>query len=293
MNLVGIDVGGTKCLGVAIDEQGNILTELRYPTPPATQLVDVLSRMFHELGGQDTLGVGLPGLITPDGVVKASPNMTDANDVPVGPELRNALNVSVHVENDATAAAFGEWKAGAARLSSNALMVTLGTGIGGGIVMGGRLQRGANGFAGEIGHMMVERNGIKCVCGRVGCWERYASGSALRRMSGGVSGEEVVASALAGDVAARKIVDEFIDWIACGLASLTNICDPQVIVLGGGVMDSLSAFMSHINEAFSQALYSPEMRPHPELCQASLGAHAGAIGAAFMAHTFYEPADSQ
>lgn len=283
MNRIGIDVGGTKCLGVVIGESGEVLHEIRYSTPRAPELVDLLSQMFHELGGSRTLGVGLPGLITAEGVVRASPNLTDAHDVAVGPLLRDQLGVVVHVENDATAAAYGEWKVGAALNAQNALMVTLGTGIGGGIVMGGVLQRGAHGFAGEIGHMVVERDGVECVCGRKGCWERYASGSALKRMSNGITGEEVVQSALSGDEKSKKIIDEFSQWIAIGLASLTNICDPEVIVLGGGVMDSLSAFMPDIATHFSEALYSPHMRPHPRLVGATLGAHAGAIGSALIA----------
>jgi glucokinase len=161
-------------------------------------------------------------------------------------------------------------------------MVTLGTGIGGGIVMGGELQRGANGFAGEIGHMMVERNGLECVCGRRGCWERYASGSALRTLSGGMSGEDVFAAAAHGDVHAQSVVDEFTGWIAVGLASLTNICDPEVIVIGGGVVQSIVDVMDVVSARFAEALYSPEWRQHPRLVTASLGERAGAIGSALI-----------
>jgi glucokinase len=161
-------------------------------------------------------------------------------------------------------------------------MVTLGTGIGGGIVMGGELQRGANGFAGEIGHMMVERNGLECVCGRHGCWERYASGSALKTLSGGMSGEEVFAAASRGDAHAQSVVAEFTDWIAVGLASLTNICDPEVIVIGGGVVQSIIGIMDSVSARFSESLYSPEWRPHPRLVTAELGERAGAIGSALI-----------
>ena len=135
MSFVGIDVGGTKCHGVRVDQHGAVLEEIRYPTPHASELVDLLESMFHELSGTQTLGVGVPGLITPDGIVRASPNMKGAHNIAVGPELRSRLGISVHVENDATMAAFGEWKAGAAIGARNAVIVTLGTGIGGGIVM--------------------------------------------------------------------------------------------------------------------------------------------------------------
>lgn len=283
MNHVGIDVGGTKCFGVLVDGHGVVLRDVRYPTPAVDELIDLLESMFHELDGSASLGIGVPGLIDAQGVVKASPNLPGAKNVPVGPELRRRLGVDVHVENDATMAAYGEWKAGAARGAQNAVMVTLGTGIGGGIVMGGELHRGANGFTGEIGHMVIERNGVECVCGRRGCWERYASGSALRMLSGGMSGEEVFAAYAQGDAHAQKVVAEFADWIAVGLANLTNICDPEVIVIGGGVVQSFGDVMESVRASFVAALYSSALRAHPRLVVAELGERAGAIGAAMIA----------
>ncbi len=282
MSRVGIDVGGTKCFGVLVDENGDVVRDVRYPTPPADELIDLLQSMFIELDGSASLGIGVPGLITTDGVIKASPNMRGAKNVPVGPELRNRLGVAVHVENDATMAAYGEWKIGAARGARNAVMVTLGTGIGGGIVMGGELHRGANGFTGEIGHMVVQRDGVECVCGRRGCWERYASGSALKMLSGGMSGEEVFAAYSRGDAHAQKVVAEFADWIAVGLANMTNICDPEVIVIGGGVVQSFGEVIESVRTSFVSALYSSEMRAHPRLEIATLGERAGAIGCALI-----------
>jgi glucokinase len=279
---VGIDVGGTKCFGVLVDEDGQVVRDVRYPTPPADELIDLLQSMFIELDGSASLGIGVPGLITTDGVIKASPNMRGAKNVPVGPELRSRLGVDVHVENDATMAAYGEWKIGAARGAQNAVMVTLGTGIGGGIVMGGELHRGANGFTGEIGHMVVQRDGIECVCGRRGCWERYASGSALKMLSGGMSGEDVFSAYARGDAHAQKVVGEFADWIAVGLANMTNICDPEVIVIGGGVVQSFSEVIESVRTSFVGALYSSELRAHPRLEIATLGERAGAIGCALI-----------
>jgi glucokinase len=279
---VGIDVGGTKCFGVAVDSYGHVLAEVRYPTPHASDLIDLLEKMFRELNGETTLGIGVPGLITADGIIKASPNMEGAHNINVGPELRERLGIAVHVENDATVAAFGEWKSGAAMGARDAVMVTLGTGIGGGIVMGGQLQRGANGFAGEIGHMVMERDGVECPCGRRGCWERYASGSALKTLSGGVDGKDVFEKFHAGDADATAVVHTFVSWIAEGLASLTNICDPEVIVIGGGVIESFADGFDVLEEKFSQSLYSSQMRPHPRLVPAALGEKAGAVGAALL-----------
>ena len=283
MNHVGIDVGGTKCHGVLVDDNGTVLAEVRHPTPHADDLVALLSSMHAELGSSPTLGVGVPGLISHDGVVRASPNLRGAHNVPVGPALRASLGVTVHVENDATVAAYAEWQAGAARGAHNAVMVTLGTGIGGGIVMGGVLQRGSHGFAGEIGHMVVERGGIECPCGLRGCWERYASGSALRMLSGGMSGEEVFAAHRAGDTSAAQVVDTYAEWIAVGLASLTNICDPEVIVIGGGVVESLAGAIDLVVDHFARSLYSSDARPLPAVRPAELGERAGAVGAALLA----------
>lgn len=286
MNSIGIDVGGTKCHGVLVDSAGVVVAEARRATPPATDVVDTLCDLVGELTGRSevsAVGVGLPGLITPGGVVRASPNLRGARDTPVGPDLRARLGLPVHVENDATMAAYGEWMAGAARGARDAVMVTFGTGIGGGIVMGGVLQRGAHGFAGEIGHMVVDRDGIECPCGKRGCWERYASGSALAASAGVASGEDVVAAARNGDTVALGHVAVFAEWIALGLANLTNLCDPEVIVLGGGVMEAHDVLFDDVSRMFTEALYSPLLRSHPRLELAALGHRAGAIGAASMA----------
>lgn len=280
---IGIDVGGTKCLGVALDNTGQVVQEIRRPTPHASQLVEQLWEIYEALGANGALGIGVPGLVSPEGIIRASPNMQGAYNIEVGPQLRDRIGQNVSVENDATMAAFGEWRNGAARGAQDALIVTLGTGIGGGVVMGGQLQRGAHGFAGEIGHMMVERDGMECPCGRRGCWERYASGSALTWLSGGVSGEELFARVNNGDASAIQVVDTFIDWIVAGLASLTNVCDPQVIVLGGGVITSLDHHFDRVRERFGEALYSSKWRPHPRVEPAQLGEYAGAIGSAIFA----------
>ena len=282
MTAVGIDVGGTKCHGVVVNEDGHVISELRYPTPHASELIALLGNMFRELGGGAALGIGVPGLITSDGTINASPNMRGALDIPVGPSLRASLGVPVHVENDATSAAFAEWKVGAARDAADALIVTLGTGIGGGLVVGGALQRGANGFAGEIGHMVVEANGIECVCGQRGCWERYASGSALRTLSGGMSGEEVISRARNNEPSALSVIDEFARWFAIGVASLTNILDPSVVVVGGGVIDAWEVLHPAFLRWMNEVLYSPDHRPHPQLRPAELGPRAGAIGSALL-----------
>ncbi|HNJ98806.1 MAG TPA: ROK family protein, partial [Ilumatobacteraceae bacterium] len=169
---LGIDVGGTKCLAVVLDDAGAVVAEERLPTPkgPAA-IIDTLAELAHACAPFTSVGIGVPGLVTRDGVLKAAPNLVDINDFRVGALLSDRLGLHVEVDNDATCATVAEWKAGAARGVDDFVMVTLGTGIGGGIVANGALVRGANGFTGEIGHMVIDPEGPACPCGRSGCWE--------------------------------------------------------------------------------------------------------------------------
>ena len=279
----GIDVGGTKFLGVVLGDDGQVLVEKRRPTPRGgDNVVRELAEFAGELVPYDTLGVGVPGLVTRSGILRAAPNLTDAVEVPVKPYLEAALGHAVAVDNDATCAMLAEWKIGAAVGFADIVLVTLGTGIGGGLVMGGVLQRGANGFAGEIGHMVVQPDGPFCVCGRRGCWERFASGRGLQMLAGGRPGEEVVAAARNGDRESAVVIDTFAHWVALGLVNLTNLLDPACIVLGGGLATAPDVLLGPIQREFVGLLYSPEYRPQPLLTFAVLGERAGAIGAALL-----------
>ena len=279
----GIDVGGTKFLGVVLDGAGSVVLERRRPTPrTGDSIIAALAEFARELGPYDTLGIGVPGLVTRDGVLRAAPNLVGASEVNVGSRVAELLGHPVAVDNDATCAMVAEWQRGAARGFDDVVIVTLGTGIGGGIVMGGQLQRGANGFAGEMGHMVVQPEGPACVCGRRGCWERFASGSGLQMLAGGRSGEEVVESARAGDRASLEVIGTFARWVALGLVNLTNLLDPACIVLGGGLAVAPDIFLAPIEREFRGLLYSPDNRPWPILAFAELGERAGAIGAAML-----------
>jgi glucokinase len=203
-------------------------------------------------------------------------------------------------ENDATCATVAEWRLGAARGATNAVLVTLGTGIGGGVVANGAVVRGANGFAGEPGHMVVDPNGPPCVCGRRGCWERYASGAGLARWANepavvdelraasgraagiALRGEDVMHAARACSAAALAIVDTFARWTALGLVNLTNLLDPEVVVIGGGLAGAADVITAPVQRWFSELLYSPEQRPHPRLAIAQLSEQSGALGAAML-----------
>ena len=279
---IGIDVGGTKCLGVAVDDSGKVVEQFRLPTPHADALCDTLIEIVAHLGEASSLGIGVPGLITPEGVIRASPNLVGVKELALRQLMEDRLGKKVLVENDATCAALGEWKSGAAQGVTDAWVITLGTGIGGGFIAGSVLQRGAHGFAGEVGHMVVDPDGPLCPCGRKGCWERYASGNGLSYLANGEKGEEVLSRAKAGDADANDVVDTFARWVALGLVNLTNMTDPEVIVVGGGVIVSADVVMPRIGHWFEQLLYSPHHRAHPRLVAAQLGEQAGAIGASML-----------
>lgn len=301
---VGIDVGGTKCLGVALDDAGSVIATARRPTPASSsELADTLADIASELGGAARLGVGLPGLVTHDGILVASAHLGAMAGMNVAGLLTDRTGHRPRVANDATCATMAEWKAGAGRGLRDVVMVTLGTGIGGGVVAADRLLVGTNGFVGEFGHMLVDPDGPPCPCGRRGCWERFASGTGLARLArdhahggraarvvaraGGdpddVRGEHVQAAARECDPDALAIVDEFARWVAVGLANLTNALDPQAFVLGGGLAEGADLYLGPIRSWYSRLLYADTLRPMPGIRFAALGERAGAVGAAFLA----------
>ena len=307
---IGIDVGGTKVLGVALAADGTVVAEDRLPTPAtASDLVEELYEITVHLDGQTgwealPVGVGAPGLITTEGQVLFAPNLPGAHDMDLHGHLAARLgDRHLMVDNDATCAGWGEALYGAARGARHAVVVTLGTGIGGGIVSDGRLLRGANGFAGEIGHMVVDPSGPICPCGRAGCWERYASGSGLGRLArdaahagrsprlielaGGdpeaVRGEHVTLAAQEGDPGALEVMERFAWWLASGLANLANAFDPEVIVIGGGLIEAGETLMAPTRREFVRLVEAGSTRPGIAVLPAALGERAGAIGAGALA----------
>jgi glucokinase len=284
---VGIDVGGTKCLGVLLAADGSVIERHRRPTPATTEeLVGVIGDLASELrvAASDAVpvGVGIAGLVTLQGVVRSSPNLGSVRELPLADILRRRFDV-VTVDNDATCAAVAEWRVGAARGFDDVVVVTLGTGIGGGFVVDGRIRRGANGFAGEIGHMVVDVGGRSCPCGRRGCWERYASGTALGEVDPGRTSQVLIEDARAGDRSAAEAIRSWAGWVGLGLANLTNLVDPAGFVIAGGLAEASDVLLEPIRSTFREALYAPEHRPVPTVEMAGLGAEAGAIGAAIMA----------
>ena len=291
MSTIGVDVGGTKVLGVVVDDHGSVLAEQRAPTPSggdalAATMVEVIAalRAGHDV---TAVGAGVPGLVDRDAVLRFAPNLPGVVELPVGALLAGATGLPVRVDNDNTSALWGEHRLGAARAVDDAVLVGLGTGIGGGLLLDGRLARGAHGFAGEIGHMVVVRGGIPCVCGRNGCWERYASGTALGRLAReagiGERGEDVTAAALAGDPGALAVFEEFADWFAVGLVNLVHVLDVERCVIAGGLVTAGEVLIDAIRRAFAARLVAPDHRPPVEIVAAELGERAGAVGAAILA----------
>lgn len=302
----GVDVGGTKCLGVLLADDGAVVAEERRPTPRgAAAIVDAVCDVIGALGGRgpvDRVGVGVPGLVDRSGTLRVAPNLAGVMNLDVKGQVEARCGLVVSVDNDATCAAWGERMAGAARGRDDVVLVTLGTGIGGGFVLGGRLYRGANGFAGEIGHVVVDPDGPPCVCGQRGCWERYGSGSGLARLAreaavagqapglveraGGdpdrVRGEDVTVAAAAGDPGAVVVLDRFAWWLALGLANLANTFDPACFVIGGGLIEAGDLILDPVRRHFVELVEAGEHRPPVEILPAQLGDQAGAVGAALL-----------
>jgi glucokinase len=306
---LGIDIGGTKVAGGVVAPDGTILDTARRATPgrSVSATEDAIADVVDELAARHDgplvgVGVGAAGWFDRTGdTVLFSPHLAWRNQA-LRKELGGRLERPLWVGNDADAAAWAEYRYGAARGSDLALVITLGTGIGGGIVLDGRLQRGAHGVAGEWGHMRVVPDGRLCACGNRGCWEQYASGNALGhtarevaqnspaaaadlldRVGGDVdrlTGEVVATAARAGDPLANELLCEVGAWLGQGIADLSAVLDPEVVVIGGGVSVLGEMVLTPARERLERALPGRGFRPGPRVVAAQLGAQAGLVGAA-------------
>ncbi|MBL8861990.1 MAG: ROK family protein [Planctomycetes bacterium] len=297
MRLVGIDLGGTAIKAGAADEHGAILARRSIPTGLAEGADAVLGRMAalaRELGAERALGVGSPGLIDHErGVVLECPNLKALEDVPLRDELARRLglpNSAVRLENDANAAAVGEGWLGAGRSHRDLLLVTLGTGVGGGLILDGRLYAGAGGMAGEIGHVCIDPEGPWCGCGRRGCVEQYASATAARRRAReqGLPAEqpgdlELLASlARAGAGPERDLLLAVGRDLGRGLAAAVTLLDLRCFVVGGGFGAALDVLAPGIQAGIEERSYGRRLAD-VRILPAELGADAGWIGAARLA----------
>jgi glucokinase len=304
---VGVDIGGTKTAALRLSAAGDVLARSVRPSkaedPQAT--FEAIDAAIDDVLGDDVVAIGVAAAGLVDvrrGEILFSPNFAWRN-VPLVARLRERFGLPVTMDNDATAAAWGEARLGAARAAGHALMVTIGTGIGGGIVFDGSVMRGAHGFAGEIGHIVVEPDGPACGCGNHGCWEQVASGQALEREGiralttdptsaiagradgdpARVTGELVVAAAADGDETAIAIVQRVGRRLGEGIAGLVNVLDPEIVVVGGGIASVGELLFDPVRSAFADTVEGRDARPDVPIVGAALGNDAGAIGAGLLA----------
>lgn len=307
---IGIDIGGTKVAAGVVDAHGLIVESLLKPTPadnPA-KVAETVAEAIKELADSyevEAVGVGAAGFIDETrSVVRFAPNLAWREE-PLQRKLAEMTGLPIVVENDANAMAWGEFRFGAGRGESHLIAVTVGTGIGGGLILGGSVYRGRWGMGGELGHMQTVPDGVRCGCGNLGCWEQYASGNALvrdaRRMAaddpdraavllklaGGtpesIEGREVTDAGRAGDPVALDAFATMARWIGQGLADLASILDPGCFILGGGVSNAADLWLDQAREAFAERLTGRGHRPVAEVRLAELGASAGVVGAADLA----------
>ena len=310
---VGVDIGGTKIAAGLVDEQGRVLAHER-AVSPATQPAEIVRtigelvrRLTDPLGDDqvvEAVGASAAGFVDKQrATLVFAPNLA-WRDEPLKSHLEKELGLPVVVENDANAAAWGEFTFGAGADIDNLLLLTLGTGVGGGIVLDGELVRGGFGMAAEVGHITLVPDGVRCGCGNLGCLESYASGSALVRMTreaaaastgpaaglveraGGdpqeIDGPMITEAARAGDPFALERLEELGEWVGRGIATLTAVLDPNVVVIGGGVAEAGDLLLDPVRDSFARHVTARGHRPMLEVRRAQLS-NAGMVGVADLA----------
>lgn len=305
---IGIDVGGTKILGGVVDPSGQVLAKARRDTPLSggLDLLSAIANVAKELARDRKIaavGLSIAGFVSSDrSTMLATPNIAGLDGVNLQVPLEEAIQLPVHIENDANAAAWGEAVFGAGRGCNQLMMLTIGTGIGGGIVTDGELYRGADGTAAEFGHIRMVPDGLRCGCGRNGCLEQYASGNALLRYAreeatqrpgtanqllalgdgtrAGIQGSHITEAALQGDAAGLAAFAQIADWLGSGLASLSVALNPERIVIGGGVIAAGEILLKPTRAALFRYLPYAGKYPLPEIVPAALGNDAGLVGVA-------------
>jgi glucokinase len=314
---IGIDIGGTKVAGGIVDERGAILERVRFDTPHRSTsprvVEDTIVGAVDELLARTDLadivavGIGAAGFVAEDrATVVFAPHLSWRNE-PLRDALSQRIALPITVDNDANAAAWAEACFGAARGESHVVVITLGTGIGGALIIDGRVQRGRHGIAGEFGHMQVVPGGVRCECGNRGCWEQYASGNALVREAramidagspvvadlltrlggdaGGLTGPFITEAARDGDATARELLADIGEWLGVGMANLAAAFDPGLFVIGGGVSAADEMLIGPAREAYRRQLTGRGYRPEASIVRAVLGSDAGLIGAAELARS--------
>ncbi|MBB5933442.1 ROK family glucokinase [Streptomyces zagrosensis] len=306
---IGVDIGGTKIAAGVVDEEGSILDTCKVPTPPTPEgVVDAIAEAVrtvsvdHEV---EAVGIGAAGYVDDKrATVLFAPNINWRHEA-LKDKVEQRVGLPVVVENDANAAAWGEYRFGAGQGHEDVICITLGTGLGGGVIIGNKLRRGRFGVAGEFGHIRVVPDGLLCGCGSQGCWEQYASGRALVRYAkqraaatpenatvllslgdgtaAGIEGRHVSQAARNGDPVAIDSFRELARWAGSGLADLASLFDPSAFIVGGGVSDEGDLVLDPIRKSFRRWLVGGQWRPHAQVLAAQLGGEAGLVGAADLA----------
>ncbi|MEU2793475.1 MULTISPECIES: ROK family glucokinase [unclassified Streptomyces] len=306
---IGVDIGGTKIAAGVVDEEGTILETCKVPTPQATdELTEAIADAVRTISADhqvEAVGIGAAGYVDEKrATVLFAPNI-DWRHEPLKDKVEQRVGLPVVVENDANAAAWGEYRFGAGQGHSDVICITLGTGLGGGIIIGNKLRRGRFGVAAEFGHIRVVPDGLLCGCGSQGCWEQYASGRALLRYarqrafatpenakvllslgdgsSEGIQGKHISEAARQGDPVAIDSFRELARWAGAGLADLASLFDPSAFIVGGGVSDEGELVLDPIRKSFRRWLVGNQWRPHAQVLAAQLGGKAGLVGAADLA----------
>ena len=314
---LGIDLGGTNIAVGVVDENFKIVGRGKMKTNaprPAEEICDDMAtavKMAVENAGLtmddiDTIGIGAPGSINPHTGMIAVSNNLQFEKVPMGPMLKERLGRDVFIENDASAAAYGEFLAGAGRGTQDMVAITLGTGVGGGVIIGGKLFSGSNLAGGELGHTVIVQGGEQCTCGRKGCWEAYASATGLIKLTkasmeanpnskmwelcdgdiNNASGRTAYDGMRADDEAAKEVVKKYEEYVACGITNMVNIFQPEVLCIGGGISKEGDTLLAPIVEVVDAERFTKNVEKQTVVKIAELGNDAGIIGAAYI-HKLY------
>lgn len=317
MYRIGIDLGGTNIAAGLVNEKFEIIAKGSTPTlvgRPNAEIVRDIATLAKKLCADAgislsevaALGIASPGIVDDTTGCVIYANNLDFRDFPILPELHKLLDIAeMHIENDANAAAWGEAIAGAAKGSKSSVMITLGTGVGGGIVDGGKVYKGFNNAGGELGHIVIRVDGRPCTCGRHGCWEAYSSATGLINMTkekieecrktgretvmtrlvaekGKVNGRTAFDGKRLGDAAACEVVDEYIKYLASGIASMINIFQPEVLSIGGGISNEGQYLLDLVVPRVREQQYGTDLVPLTDIRIAQLRNDAGIIGAAVL-----------
>lgn len=305
---IGIDLGGTNIAAGLVTDDGKIIASASTPTLASRPYQEIIKDMAqisikvaedagYKIEDIDAIGIGTPGTVDSDRGIVTYSNNIPFNNTPVVEEMHKYVKNPIYMENDANAAAFGEYVATGAS-SKNFIFITLGTGVGGGVVLDGKIFRGFNCAGAELGHFIMDIDGVPCTCGNHGCWEAYASVTALIRQTkeamdknpdslmhaiakeeGKVSGRTAFVADAKGDSAAHAVVEKYIEYVAVGIASIVNIFQPEILVIGGGISKEGDKLLLPVKEIVGKLDYNKYM-PKTDIRIAKLFNDAGIIGAA-------------